>query len=186
MNYLLRFKLFLDELETKTYYRAVAVGAAAIACIFMILFYWHAGKIASLEKELKNINRNRERVREILAQHERVKNQKYAVAEILASERTFKIKDSFSRILSETHLENRLSKETEISESPEITSEYKEIKLNANFRNITMQELVNLLSIIEKNNRIYTKELDILKASESAKIDVNLIIATLLEKTGGT
>lgn len=182
MTYLERFKLFLDELDQKTYYRAVGIGAFVVCAFFMLLLYWHTGRIAALEQELRKINRNREQVRELLAQHDRIVEQKAAVAAILAEDKTFKIKEYFLNVVGEERLIQKVARDPEVAESAGVASEYTEIRLSANFNKITMQELVNLLTKIEKFPRIYTKELIITKA-DGPFVDVYLVIATLLEKS---
>lgn len=182
MIYLERFKLFIDELDQKIYYRAVGIGSLLFSLFFILLFYWHSGRVAALEQELRKINRGREQVSQLLAQHKLIQEQKAAVASILAEDKTFKIKEYFTRLIAGERLSNKLAKEPEITESASVATEYTEIKLSAHFNNITMQQLVNLLTKIEKFSRIYTKELIVTKALQTPTIDVYLVIATLLEK----
>lgn len=182
MTYLERFRIFLDELDQKTYYRALGLGTFLIVALFAILLYWHMGYVAALEQELRKINKSREQVRELLGQHDRIEEQKAAVAHILAEDKTFKIKEYFLNLIVEERLTQKLARDPEVAESPGVASEYMEIHLSANFHKITMQELVNLLVKIEEFKRIYTKELIITKA-EGSFIEVYVVIATLLEKS---
>lgn len=179
MSFLVRFKLFLDEIETASYYRMVAMVIGGIVLLFGLLFYFHTSKIAQLEKEIKTINREREKVRTILEQHNQVAKQQEEVESLLAQDKTFKIKEWFERELAKLGLQRKLIK-SEAADPQDLRNGYNEIKLDASFTSFSMQELVQLMNSIEDNRRIYIKDLDITsKNMQGNAIDVTLVIATL-------
>lgn len=182
MNLLVRFKLFIDELEEKNFYRVIFATLACAIVVIGLLLYWQKSRVDYWTKELKRINNERKTARLLLERHEMVKQQKNEVDAILAQDKTFKIKEYFLRVIAELHLQSKLSKDAEISEPQDLGNGYDEIKLDASFTGISMQELVELLYKIEQNNRIYTQELVITKASQGPTIDVALVIATLLPR----
>lgn len=184
MSFLLRFKLFLDEFEQKNFYRVIAVVVAILVLFFGFLWYMHSNKTAFLQKELKRVNKERIRARDLLEQHNRVEAQKAVVDKVLSEEKSFKILEFANNILQESNLQRKLSKPLELSEPQDLGNNYNELRLEISLTNMTMQELVNLLyNKIQNNNKIYTKELTITKPSQSPTFDVTLVIATLVRKT---
>lgn len=181
MSFLLRFKSFWDELEQAKYYRVVGIGITVIAFLFAVLFYIHAHKIKTLQDKIKVLNKERKKAREFLEQHEQVKQQQDEIREVLAQDRTFKIQQYFDKILNELRLQNKLSKPTEVAEPQDLKNGFNEIRLDASFTALTMQDLVQLLQKIEEARRIYIKDLEI--AKETNTIAVTLVIATLQPQT---
>lgn len=179
MSMLIRFKNFVDELESKIYYRYLAAVLGIFTALLVMFFYLHNRKVNSLEQELRKVNRERQQARELLEKHTIVQQQKLEVDEILSQDKTFKIKEYFSQAASELNLGNKLAKDTEISEPQDLENGYSEIKLDASFTKLTMKELSELLYKIETSRRIYTKELVITQAPDSRTIDVTMVIATL-------
>lgn len=183
MSMLIRIKNFFDELEKKEFRRYSMLFFGIIIGSIVLFFYMHNQKINRLQKELKKINRQRVQARGLLEKHTVVQQQKIEVDEILVQDKTFKIKEFFTRTVSEIGLNDKLSKEAEVSEPQDLENGYSEIKLDASFTKMNMKELCDLMYTIEKNRRIYTKELAITKALQSPTIDVTLVIATLQPKT---
>lgn len=180
MSFFIRFKLFLDEIEQTKYYRIIAGVIGVIILIFGLLFYMHSNKMARLQQDLKGINRNRQKARELLELHKQVTDQQEEVTAILAQDKTFKIQQAFSKLLDDLRLQSKLTKNTEVSEPQNLNNGYSEIRLDASFASLTMQELVKLLYTLESEyRRIYIKDLDIKKSAQGNFIDVTLVIATL-------
>ena len=70
-----------------------------------------------------------------------------------------------------------ISKEADWS-TQELVPGYTEIKLDVGLSGLNMKQLVDLLYKIEQNERVYTKDLKIIKNLKSPTIDVTLVIAT--------
>jgi hypothetical protein len=184
MSFLLRFKLFLDEFEQKNFYRVIAAVIVFLILFFGFLLHLHSNKISFLQKELKRVNRDRIRARELLEQHNLVEEQKAVVDKVLSEEKSFKILEFANNIMQTTGLQRKLAKPLELSEPQDLGNNYNELKIEMNLSGMSMQELVDLLyNKIQNNNKIYTKELGITKSSQSPTLDVTLVIATLVRKT---
>lgn len=166
----------LDERESYRLY-AIILGVLIFFLAVIIYFYYHS--LGNIERRIKKVNQLREETRTIFAAHEMVKKQQQEVDTILAKDPTFKIKEYFTTVVNELHVEKNMSKNAEISEPQDLNNGYSEIKLEASFSELHMKQLVNLLYKIEQNERIFTKELVIAKALKSPTIDVTLVIATL-------
>ena len=179
MSLLIRFKLFLDELEQKKYYQLVGLTIGAVVALLMFLFYMHNNNINFWQRELKRINAERNKARIFLEQHQQVEQQKVEVSEILAQNKSFKIKEYIAGVLMQLNLTSKLSKDPEVIDPQDLGNGFDEVKLDISFMSMSMQELVMLLGVIAENRRIYTKELDITKSAQGNTINVTLIIATL-------
>jgi hypothetical protein len=185
MSFLLRFKLFLDEFEQKNYYRLLAGAIFTTILFFGSLLYLHSNKVAFLQKELKQVNRERIKARRFLEEHARVEAQKNVVDKVLSEEKSsFKILEFGNNVIQEANLQRRLAKPLELSEPQDLGNNYDELKLEMTFTGMTMQELVDFLySKIQINNKVYTKELSITKLPQSPTLNITLVIATLVRKT---
>ena len=182
MNFLMHYTRFLQESEKKELYRYFGFSIAIIAVLMALFFYWYSGKIESLQKSIKNTNQARAETKKILQQHNLVMQQQDEVNTILEKDKNFIIADYFNTLIENLHLTVYNSKTPNVSVE-NLNNGYIEEKLDAGFTNMNMQQLCQLLDKIERNERIYTKELAITKALKSPTIDVTLTIATLaLEK----
>jgi hypothetical protein len=180
---LIRFKNFVDELETKVYYRYLVGALVIFTALLVLLFYLHNNRISSLDQEIHKINRERQQARELLEKHTIIQQQKLEVDDILSQDKTFKIKEYFSQTVNDLNLGSKLAKDTEISEPQDLENGYSEIKLDASFTKLNMKELSELLYQTETSRRIYTKELVITQAPNSQTIDATIVIATLQPKS---
>ena len=147
---ILRLKNFIDELEQKQQFWYFATVSTIFIFLVGLLFYYHANKISHLQKQLRRINHQRMQARELLEKYTTVKQQKISVDEILSQDKTFKIKEYFSRTLAEMRLQNKLDKEAEVADPQDLDNGYTEIKLDAGFTKMSMQELAELIYQIEK------------------------------------
>lgn len=182
MNITERLKIFIDELEQKQIIQYLAFIIGLLLFLFGLILYFHTSKVLQLQKEFRRVNHQRIQARNLLEKHTAVKQQKIEVDTILLQDKTFKIKEYFSSILKEMNLQNKLSKDPEVAIPQDLDNGYTEIKLDVGFTNMNMKELAEIIYNIEKNRRIYTKELVITKALQTPTIDVTLIIATLQPK----
>lgn len=186
MNILTSTTRFFQEAEKKELYRYFILFMAGFLLCMGLFFYWYLGKLDSLRTTLQNTNKARLEARKILQQHALVMQQQNEVNAILEKDNDFLILDYFNTLLASLHLEVYNSKPAHVTEE-NLNNGYIEEKLDAGFTNMNMQQLCQLLDKIERNERIYTKELNITKALKSPTIDVTLTIATLaLEKKAGT
>lgn len=180
MEILDKIKDFIENLELKDFYKYLAATLGVILFIVVFLIFNFYRKIHSLNDQISLINEQRERAQRILTQAERVKRQRITVDAILSKEPDFKIGNYFDKVVTKLQLNE---KKTSIDYSHvENVEDYKENILKAKLTDINMKQLCDLLNEIEANERIYTKELEIITGKNSKTIDVNLAIATLEPK----
>lgn len=143
-----------------------------------IIIYAHFATIAKLTLELKTVNKQRAITQELLVKNKEVLAQQEAVKTILAEEPSFYIGKYFKDLINAQNLQTNLTKEPERSES-DVGNGFTEHKLAVTFSKLNMKLLTELLFKIEQNQRVYTKELKIIKNIKDGLLDVTLIIATL-------
>lgn len=122
-----------------------------------------------------------EQAQKIIIKAKNVEKQRKDVDTLLKEGESFKIGGYFKEITTQLQIAD---KQGVINYSlVDRDHGYKEGILNAQFSEMNMKELCELLDVLEKNERIYTKELQIMKSKKkNATIDVTLIIATLQKK----
>lgn len=180
---------FLDSLrerilkfEQKEFYtHAGAFFGVVFFFIFGILYYYYTS-ISSLKQSLKKINSKREQAHQILKKLEQVKKQKAEVDTMLSEDKAFKPKGFFDETVQRLHLASKQRREADVTEET-IKKQYQEIKISAQFRGITTEQLCKLLEALEQKKRIYMKDLSITK-TKGAALDVSLTVATLKHLAG--
>lgn len=167
--------------ERKEFYQYTGIIFGTLSLITAGLIYYYFSKTTELQATLKKLNKNRQEVQQLLQEYKFVEKQKEAVNEMLDEERNFKLKSFFDTLTMQFNIRNQQQKEAEVTEEL-LHKQYTEIRLVAQFRQITMQQLCDLLNGIEQKQRVYTKELVITK-TKGAALDVILTIATIKPQT---
>lgn len=174
---------FINNLDEKNFYRYLYITISVIILLFAYLTYRYFSTVSSLQKELRKINISRQETQTILARDVKIKNQKALVDEMLEKDKNFKLMQYFDSVVNKLSLtKNVKSTSITTSEMERFAENYIEVKLDINLINMNTKQLVDFLSELDKNERIYTKGLEITKANKTPSIDVNLTIATLQPK----
>lgn len=169
---------YINQMEQKKFFTYIGIGLGFIVlCLIGILFY-HKRTISQIKREIKQLQQQRTQARELLETHERIKIQQQAVNNLLEQDRSFKILGYFNNLVTTLGLKASMEEPTIATSNLEANPEFLEVTLTARFKNITMQQLVELLAELDNNQRIYTKELEIAQAGGAA-INATLVIATL-------
>lgn len=184
MALLERIKLFIEELDEKTFYRYAALFIAACTLLSGTIGFFYYRRVATLIKQIKRINRLREEdVRVLLEDAHQVEQQRAAVDAILSQDIDFKIAGYFKNLLEKLNLQDKIVTEAEAT-TVEREDNYRESELNAKFGDLNMKEVTELLQELEQNPRISTKRLEITASKKKQKtVDVQITITTLLPKT---
>jgi hypothetical protein len=173
---------FFQNLNEKNFYKYLAVFLCSIILIgaFMIFRYYRNREYYT--QKIATTNDLRQEVRTILEKAQRVKREQIAVNRMLEQEPDFKIRGYFEQLIATLGLPD--NKQVAVTTSQvDRDDQYRESILNAKFVEMNMKQLAELLQEIEKNRRIYAKELEITKSKKRPKtIEVSLTIATLDKK----
>lgn len=176
---------FIVTLDKKEFLKYTYITVGAIIVIASFITYRHFSKLDSLKKELSQVNTSREEAKVILTKEVEVKRQKAIVDEIFEKDTKFKILDYFNSVTTQLGLDRNIRNRDLTANDLETlsTQGYQEVKLTIKFTDLNMKQLTDILDEFEKNERIYTKSLEITKSSKTPTIDVDLVIATLQPKT---
>lgn len=178
-------KNFINTMDLKTFYAYIIgyAGTCVVLSGLIVVYYYHS--TSELKKNIGDINDYREQVFEIMEKFALIKQQQAIVEEILARDPDFKIAGYFEKLLTQLNLADK--KVSEELSTADLEENYRKTELIAHFEGMTMQDLTRLLEEIEKNPRVATERLEIIKKKRDQKtIEVNLTISTLLPKIEGT
>lgn len=178
-----KIQAYVDALETRIFYRYLAIIAAILMALasFMVVHYYRSTK--GLLAEIESVNDERERTQKVLSAFAQVKQQRQEVDAILDENKNFKIGGYFNALLDSLQLADKKTM-AEPSRSSSREAHYQESILKVRFAGMNMKQLCELLNQIEQNRRVYSKELEIIKSKKTPKaIDVNLTVATLERKS---
>lgn len=175
-------KNFLRDLEGQSFSRFSALFFGVVLVFVAALFAYYYYAVSGLERKMRRVNQQREEARVILQEHALVQKQRAEVDAILAKEKDFRIAQYFPSIVSELGLTKDVSKEPATTQH-DLNNGYSETQLDAGFKELDMKQVAELLYKIEQNDRVYTKNIMILKPPKASKLDVTLTIATLQPKT---
>ena len=165
----------LDKKEFKLY-ASLYIGV----CIVLVtgIMIRHVYLIREAKSKIKQLNQARHKVQGVLTDFGQVVQQRTKIDALLKKDKNFYIQKFFQ------DLTQRLSISKDATEKPstqKLENGYTEESLNINLLRITTQQLCELLQGIEKEERIYIKNIDISK-TVAKKINVTMVIATLIPK----
>jgi hypothetical protein len=146
------------------------------------IIFFQFRKVSKLEERLKKINQSRSKVQLVLQNHAFVKQQQESVKEILEKEKYFMITEFFEGVVKNLALDSKTKKEEFKSLDVDLNNGYEEERLESNFKDMNMKEVVRLLNQVEQEERVYVKKIELSKSPKAKKLDVNLVIATLRPK----
>lgn len=182
MEWLKSIHQYTKSLESKRLYQYIAAILAAIILMVLGMLYIRHSYIEDALAQIATINEEREKIKRIITSAEKVKKQRAEVNAMLAKDESFKITSYLDTILKKLHL----SEKTTIGEHSQVDREngYRESTRKIKLVGMNMKELCELLRELEQNERIYTKELEIVRSSRDTQtIDVMLSVATLEPRT---
>lgn len=176
MSFLHKLQEFALPVETSEFYRNIGIFLGALVLITGGIIYYHHTETAALRSTLQRVYKTQQEAKVILERLKVVTKRKEEVDSVLEEDKNFKLKSFFDDEVAKLHLTQYQTKDAEVSD--EILQKiYTEIKIIAQFRGISTKQLCELLQAIEQKNRVYTKELTVIKRNDS--LDVTLTIATL-------
>jgi len=182
MEIINRLRLSIEGLDRQDFYKYIIIVLGLVCLVTGFILFRHYSKVWSLQDRLQNINDTREEtIKPVLKRMNRLVQQRKQVDDILARDKDFKIAGYFKELLEKQNLTNK--KTTESASEMMLANGYTEIALNVRFNQMNMKELCELLEKIEKNERVYAKNLEIIKSTKAPKtIEVGMTVATLQPK----
>ena len=165
-----------DKKEFKLY-----AGLYMGACVFLVvgILVRHIYLIRDAKEKMKQLNHARTEVQKVLTDFGQVAEQRTKIDVLLKKDKNFYIQKFFQ------DLSQRLAITKDANDkasTQKLENGYTEESLNINLARVTTQQLCELLQGIEKEERIYIKNIEITKAV-AKKINVTMVIATLIPKS---
>lgn len=183
MIFFSNIKNYISNLDQKDFYKNVGIALGIVVIIMLGIMYYTHTRVSYWRKRINIINQEREEIRIILEKDQLVLNQRAQVNAMLIEEPDFKIQGYFTNLVNKLGFIGNKAPSTSVSFGDRDDQEYREVLLNAKFEAMNMKQLTELLNELEQYDRIYIKELEIIKSRKIADaITVNLTIATLQRK----
>jgi ATP-dependent Lon protease len=180
MNFLETIATHIASQNTKQQQIFIAAVLCSIALLIggslTYLYMQRASDIETIIQIQEQIKKNEL----LMAQSERIKAEEERIKELLDENKGFSIKTFFETLMLDQKLKPELGWETEVR-SIEGNDTFDEIILTAQFKKQTTQSLIALLNVLERNEIVYIKELDI-KKEEKKTISFEIILATKKRK----
>lgn len=183
MNLFTSLKSFIATRDKNEFYYYLIGSLLSLLCIMAGIMYYQSSQVSYWRKRINNINEYREEIRKVISKDQHVLSQRAEVDKILNDTPDFKIDGYFTELITKLNLLNGHATQRSVTYADRGDPKYREVLLNAKFDTMNMRQLCELLDAIEKKDRIYTKDLEIIKSKKIPNtIDVNLTIATLQAK----
>jgi len=185
MKQLERLKQYVYDLDERTFYQYLVGFLASVMLLMAVMVFWQYRATSAIKKKIANLNVQREEAQAILTKFQQVSHQKEAVESVLEKDKSFKIFGYMDTLLGTLQLTRNKGVYQQSTEPLEGHDSYDEVTLVVPLTEITMRNLAELLHEIEKNERIYIKQLEVAQSPSKPAIDVTLTLATLQTRTPG-
>ncbi len=158
--------------------RKAIITLSTVFCLLVFyLFYIKYTNTQDFFARIASLNKERVRTQKIILLRTQLKSERQDADLLLDEDKNFRLLDYFNILMKDLGI--MPSSDPQVGTPRDLDMGYNEIELTALFMNINMRQLVILLENIDKNKRIYTKELIIDKSQKTPTIDIKLTIATL-------
>ncbi len=165
-----------DDRELLTY---AGIFSGIFVILLGLLFYFHYSRVSWYTIQLRNLSRERDKTRKILAKTKKVKAQQKQVEDILAKDKDFRIGQAYQSIIKQGRLINKLVDKKPTPRTGETISGNTEVLINSTLRGLSMKEVTDFLLLIAKVPQLYTKEITIKKVPGRPTVDIDITVATL-------
>jgi len=180
MNFLDTITQTISRHNTKQHqFFLAAVMGTAVAVLVGIIYFLYTQRATDIET-LLSLQEASQKNNVLIMKSDRIKLEEDRIKGLLEENKGFSIKTFFETLTLEQKLTPEPGWDTEIR-SIEGNDTFDEIVLNATFKNQTTQKLVTLLTVLDNNEIVYIKELEIKKEPKKV-ITFTLTIATKKRK----
>lgn len=184
MTIVQQIRAWFESLEEKTFrtYALATCGVVGVLCLGLV--YLHYQSTSSFIQDIEEVNKERQEVRKLLTNADRVKRQQAVVRKLLEENIDFKISGYLKiDVLEKLQLE-RFSEPPKSSQSDQ-NEQYREDTASTVLTGISMKDVADLLQELEKKEEIYIKELTISRDKKrTGTVTATITISTLIPKTG--
>ena len=172
---------WLESIDAQTFKKYVIGYLAGIVILCLLLGWYFYRSINSLHDEHEALNQTRESVHMLLHDTRQVKQQQAHINTMLKKDPDFKVAGIFQKIVENLGISSKMKEPT--SAITERDENFSEDSITAPFVGLTMQHIAELLRELEKNERMYIKELTIIRSKKMANtLELTITVGTLLPK----
>ncbi len=174
----------LWQLDEKQQRRVLAIIVGGLVLFFGGLMYLQVRSLGKLRREMIAINADRVKIRDLLSRNEFLKQEQQRGQAIIDQDKHFKLSEYIETLVAHLGIKNNLkSYPVTINDLEQLQSlGYQEVKMDAEFVDLNMQQLVRLLQELEQNNRIDIKMVDLVRSKKDNALDVTIALSTLQHK----
>lgn len=167
---------YIINLDSKTFYRYIAIYILIYILIFFGIGFLYYSKVNKYINNLENISKKKIETKNIIEDFIKIQKEQLAVQEILDQDKTFRILPAYQDVIKSLKLKEKA--EPIITKNPSVKGKIERL-LKAELVNLNIKNLVELLSKIANIKQIYPKSLVIRKVTQNKNIDIEITIATL-------
>jgi hypothetical protein len=168
-----------DSRESKQYIAIILAFIIALIASIQILFMW---RMATLDKKILLINDKRNILIKLVDRKKMIDEEKKSLQELINDNPYFKLKEYTLQLLSKKEFSGATEKTIDNVSEQSLSNGYIEQSLNGSISGLSLDNLVNILKILENNERVYLKEIKIIQMPTHV-ININFSLATLKKKT---
>jgi len=168
-----------DYIQGCSYKEIVRIQLAYIFLYILLmgfLIFRHFSALQDAQQKMKILNKARNEIQFILTEFEYIKNKTEQVDLLLTKDKNFYIQKYYQETMQDLDIIKQSASGLASNIWP---NGYTEESLQINLSEITMKQLSDFLQAIQENQRVFVKNLEIVKSSVEKKINANLAIATL-------
>ncbi len=184
---LARIESFLATQNSSMFrnYILVYIGTFSVLCGGLIFYYNY--RTAAMIKNIRTLNTKRVQVQELLSKELTIREQQNLVDELIQQDKNFLIMHYFETIAEQLNLTNKLQEKPRLTtnEPAMLKSKgYSELILEIKLDDLNMWQVTQLLEELEKNKRVYIKNLELESNPDTPPtVSLLLTIATLKNHT---
>lgn len=175
MTFLKNIRERMVNFERKDLFRACLIYLGICVAIVVAIIVRHIYMQQSLMNQVKQLNKARANVQEILSKYQLVQQQKNKVSQALQQNKNFNIQQ-FSQNVVQKH--GAIAGKSSYKHQ-QLSNGYSQESLVIPLQNIDTKTLCEILSDIEQEGLVYTSSVDITKSGVLKKINASVAIATL-------
>lgn len=151
------------------------IGIILTSLLIQLFFIW---KKNTIKNEVKIILEKNKNIIKIINKKIEMVGLTESVKNILTNKEQFRLKDYVNSVLSKNNFSKYLINQNENVTEQKFKKDYLEYSMNIELINLSTQEVLEILAILENDIRIYLKNISI-KNMHTQKVSLSLSIATI-------
>lgn len=171
----------IDQSDIPTFKKYI-FGYGIIVCLLLIFIYsiFYFKKDNLLEK-YNTLKIKKNIIDTIINQKNDILGKKKLFDELLSNKETFRLKDYVYSALQKSNFFQYLVSNNESISEQKLNQNYIEFSINLEFANISTEEMLYLLSVLENDERVYIKQINIKNNNKKLMCTVSLATVQIIK-----